>query len=1279
MGPRALVAVGFVALLLLSSVAAAQSPSEGSAGVAGADSPHPPVSTADAPVGGSGVTIAPAYSAVPGTRVLGPANGTAPMDVAVGLAPRDPTGLASYPTLLYMPGSSEYGHFLSPSALASRYGASPTAVAAAVGYFRSFGLAATASPDDLTVEVEGPTASVGSAFGTTFDAYATASGRSFVSHPTSAELPAIAPWTGALGLGNVSPIVPAVASVDASRPLAGPAAACAGTESALIPCQVWGAYDLADDLANHTDGTGLTVAVVDTYDSAEPQTELVSDLAAFDEQFSLPTPLVRYLYPVPTSTDLNTTGSSGWGLEEALDLEWAHATAPGATIDMTFSPNPSVGLYEAIDDLVANDLANVISLSWGEPDVGVFNAYDTPCATACNASTDGSYAILSPVLEFAAAEGISVFAATGDCGAADGTSGVATNFPASDPYVTGVGGTDLTASAGGKYDTESGWTGNATGATSPGCRNQGGSGGGYSPFPRPYWQNGTGLSHGTTRADPDVSAIAAPGVQIVQNGFDLGVEGTSVATPIWAGIAAIADQLHGGDLGFLNPQLYAILRSSAEYATDFHDITSGSNGYSAGAGWDPVTGIGTPVGGALIAALARTSSEPSNITVTLNATQVSGDAPLRVSFFENATGGSGEYPVAGVDFGDGTAGATTDGEVSHEYVTPGVYAAQAYVFDSSGNASDSIPVAIVVGSGSTLSVSLVVSDRTPATGASVALTVRAMGGIAPYAYDLSFGDGTFVNGSVAAEVNHTYAVAGGYCAVAIVSDAASPPDGGESVPVGISVGGVPAPACSVDRGSLGVSPAPGTLVRDAPADFPLPFQVTGGIGVFSEQFASSDPYIAACQCTIFRSPGTYPLTLFVNGTDGERASGATSVTVAPALRATFTTGPLAGPAPLTVDLGATVSGGYGTNRTTWDFGDGGSTSGTTAQATYSIPGTYWLVGHVVDDGDGNASEAFLVDVTSTSGPAISATIEPAVDIASGTTVRFSASASGGVGPTTFDWTLGDGATALSSSVARTYDAPPSISGSSLLTGSVGADAPTSGWTTNVGFSLGPFFAVESDGFLPAADALVLNDSLGPLYGVPPFVAEGNATAAGPGLVSINWSSGAGENTSGASVQLSYPVAGSFTATVEATDSFGDVAWDAHGVASGFQPIGIEAGPSVAAGPAPLVVTFSALATGPEAPFAYGWQFGDGGSASVGNVTHTYLSPGTFVAELTVRASDGHVVDANYTIVVAPPSTPAPGWVPFGATLAELALAGGVAAAAVVLAVVLVRRRRPPTP
>ena len=393
--------------------------------------------------------------------------------------------------------------------------------------------------------VSGTAAGTGAAFGTSFDVYQ-GSGRTFFSRPTPARLPGGIPWDGVLGLGNESLIRPL--ATQASRPVAlspSPSASCASS-SWITPCLAHSAYNLTSLLSVGLNGTGERVGIIDTYDAAEPQTQLGSDFSSFAQTFALPHGNVSFVYPVPNSGDLNQT-YTGWGVEEALDLEWTRAMAPGASIDMTLAPNTNVGLYESVDWLVAHDAVNVITMSWGENDVGIFNSFAGACQSACNASSDGSYETLHPVLEAAAAEGMSVFAASGDCGAADGTDGVSTNYPASDPYVTGVGATDLTLTAGG-FGGESAWSGNSSGSFSPGCENQGGSGGGYSPFRARTWQSAPGVPvTPDLRGVPDVAMLGGgPGAEIVSGGSLTAEGGTSLSSPMWAGIAADADSYARG-------------------------------------------------------------------------------------------------------------------------------------------------------------------------------------------------------------------------------------------------------------------------------------------------------------------------------------------------------------------------------------------------------------------------------------------------------------------------------------------------------------------------------------------------------------------------------------------------------------------------------------------------------------------------------------------------------------------------------------------------------------
>ena len=1230
------------------------------------------------------ITVAPSFVPPAGSHVLGAADPGASTTVAVGLSVRDPQGLGAVLAAEYTPGTPLYHGFLSPTSLASRFGPSADTVHAAEQYFAGFGLSVTSEPNGLLLLVHGPRAAVASAFGTTFDEYEDASGNLLISHPTPATLPAGIPWAGALGFGNVTPIVPASREGSTERPVAGPAAGCANGPGGLSPCQIQTAYGFSSLIANGTNGLGERIGIVDAYSGDEPQTQLAADFATFTGEFSLPGGGVQYLYPVPTPQNLNLTSvNPDWGLEEALDLEWARAAAPGASLSMTFSPDATVGLYTAIDSLVATASVNVLSLSWGEPDVGVFNSFSTPCSSGCNATTDGSYALLGPVLEFAAAEGISVFAASGDCGAADGTGGQSTNFPASDPYVTGVGGTVLSVGPNGNYTAETGWSGNATGSVAPGCVNQGGSGGGFAPTSRPWWQVGAGLpSVPSERGVPDVALDAGASVSTVVGGRSTGVVGTSVATPIWAGLAAVADQHAGAALGFLDPALYRIAQG-ANYSRDFHDILSGNNGYSAGPGWDPVTGLGSPVAASLVGDLAAvpisTAGAPS---VYLHATPRFGAVPLTVSFEVTAAGGSGSYPLEGVYFGEGNA-SLANGVVSHQFSKPGVYSAVGWVVDSHGNTSASLPVAIVAGGGAALSVGLTVSNPVPPVGTSVTFTASATGGTPPYTYGFTFGDGTALANATSAAVSHAYEAAGGFCAEVVVADSAATPDGGASGRVAVSVGGAPAPDCGNASTPLSLTPVATGRVRDAPAEFPHLFQVSGGATpppglVDSVQYESNDSYLAACECALIRNPGSYTIEAWANDTVNGEATAVTNVTVAPGLQGAFAVSRSSGPAPLYDVFFASTRGGYeaDANRTVWTFGNGDGAVGHTVNTTYDQPGEYLAVGHVEDAGHGNASEAFLIDVlppVPVPVTGIVGSISPAIDVLSASTVEFTASIVGATGgiPLTVGWNLGLGNSAFGPGANQSYFGPFPSPLPNTLSGSISALLPNTVSVDEVPFSLPTFFAEEAGGFMPRASALGLSSHVSPTFGFTPLTVAAVATVLGPVPASTSWDFGDGVILSSNPVLHVYYGAGDYTVQAIAQDAFYDRVVDSYQlVANG--PLQIFGGPSPSGGVPPVTVTFSALGiggTGP--PYTYHWTLENGTTATGTTVTATYRSLGEYWATVNVSDSSGTTVNRTFTVDIHPPTA---------LTGPEiLSIAGGIGAAIVVVDRGGWLRRRPGRP
>jgi subtilase family serine protease len=397
------------------------------------------------------------------------------------------------------------------------------------------------------------------------------------------------------------------------------------------PYQIRRAYQVDSQIAAGYDGTGYTIVIIDAFQNPN----LVSQVAAYNAFYGLPSTNLTQIAPdgltpfVPGDPNM-----TGWAEEISLDVEWAHNIAPGAKIVLVLAKsNQDADIQSALNYAVTNNLGDVISMSFGENE----SCTDPSILSAEHDS-----------FEAATQNGVTLFASSGDQGAAqmtcDGTSWVrAVSSPASDPLVTAVGGTELHAAgycltalgcdpstnpSPGTYQGEITWNeGPPFGdfqALLPPPSGSASDGGGFSVlYPEPPYQQGTGgLRGGKQRAVPDVAYNAAiyhgvltylniPGVPA---GFYL-FGGTSCGSPQWAGITAIADQKAGKRLGFLNTALYHIGTVNQAYPASFNDVTRGVNsvveydvknnpitvaGFSAGAGWDPTTGTGTPIDPGLV-------------------------------------------------------------------------------------------------------------------------------------------------------------------------------------------------------------------------------------------------------------------------------------------------------------------------------------------------------------------------------------------------------------------------------------------------------------------------------------------------------------------------------------------------------------------------------------------------------------------------------------------------------------------------------------------------------
>jgi hypothetical protein len=356
------------------------------------------------------------------------------------------------------------------------------------------------------------------------------------------------------------------------------------------------------------DGTGQTIAIVE--EGSDPTVE--ADLHTFDQLFGIPDPPS---FQEVNQNGVNTPDAATVG-ETSLDVEWAHATAPGASIvvyDAAYYPNaPTTSLLDLFTSMHLASLlpgVSVVTLSYGIPEADLAGIGPSEQQLDSNFATPG----------------VTFLASSGDFGIFSGDQGqVDVEYPAASPNVVAVGGTSVTFDTAGDYpgtgtSGEVGWGEGANSAT------VGGSGGGLSangtPEPEPSWQTGVvspSVDRSGTRAVPDValdagsiqpydvftSTLTGSSVSPAAAGW-LGDAGTSASAPIWAGLIAIANQgraLQGGTpltgASQTLPALYSLP------AADFHDITSGGNGDFAGPGYDLVTGLGTPLANRVVPDLA---------------------------------------------------------------------------------------------------------------------------------------------------------------------------------------------------------------------------------------------------------------------------------------------------------------------------------------------------------------------------------------------------------------------------------------------------------------------------------------------------------------------------------------------------------------------------------------------------------------------------------------------------------------------------------------------------
>jgi hypothetical protein len=518
--------------------------------------------------------------------------GTNQLRLAIGLSLRDPDGLNDFLGQLYDPASTNYQHYLNPEEFADRFGPTIADYLAVKTFAQTNHLTITAVHGNrLLLDVAGSAADIQRAFNLHLLSYHhPTESRDFYAPDADPSVAQDLPVADVSGLDNY-----ALPHPHFKRSQAAGQAQANGTGSGDS-----GEYIGNDFRAAYVPGTSLTgagqIVGLVQFDGF-----YASDISAYAASAGLSVvPLQTVLLDGFDGTP--TTGPDSGNVEVSLDIEMAMSMAPGLSSIVVFEAGSSGIPNDVLNTMVASNQVRQLSCSWGW-EGGPTNTTDA-------------------IFKEMAAQGQSFFTASGDGDAyttgASSVNGVDNpslgDTPSSNPYITVVGGTTLTTTGpGGAWASETVWNWGLDDGSYVGS-----SGGISSYYTIPSWQTGVSMSANggstTYRNLPDV-ALTADNVYVAYgDGTSESIGGTSCATPLWAGLAALINEqaVSAGKatIGFLNPALYALAKSSA-YAATFHDITNGNNVSSdsptefyATNGFDLCTGWGTPAGQALINALS---------------------------------------------------------------------------------------------------------------------------------------------------------------------------------------------------------------------------------------------------------------------------------------------------------------------------------------------------------------------------------------------------------------------------------------------------------------------------------------------------------------------------------------------------------------------------------------------------------------------------------------------------------------------------------------------------
>ena len=714
--------------------------------------------------------------------------------------------------------------------------------------------------------------------------------------------------------------------------------------------------------------------------------------------------------------------------------------------------------------------------------------------------------------------------------------------------------------------------------------------GGTSPYSY-NWNFGDGTSATSQSPSHTYTAAGAYGATLAVTDAT-GAMATSNALPITVSPALSVSDSAGTSNGDapLTVNFTSALNGGLapySYAWSFGDggsstIQSPSHTYTTAGTYNANLTV-TDANGATARARALSISVNALLAATSNASPLAGDAPITVAFTGSGTGGTSPYNYSWA-FGDGAS--STAQNPSHSYVSAGSYSASLTVTDAAGHTASASSLLITVNS--LLSATAIASPTFGVAPLAVNFTGTPTGGLAPYSYAWTFGDGS---ASSSQSPSHTYAVAGSYTASLMVTDAHGSKAIATAGPITIS-----GPLAA----SAGVAPAAG----DAPLGVSLSGSAAGGTSPYTYSWAFGDASTSTSQnpSHTYTTAGTYSAMLTVTDAVGGTATATATIVVSPSLSATGSASPSNGDAPLTVTFTGSSSGGKSPFVYAWDFGDGTHSSSQSPNHTYSAGGTYTAT-LMVTDANSTKANATALTIIVQPGLTVSAAGSPSSGDAP-LAVAFLSNPLGGTQPYTYAWTFGDSTTSTLPNPSHTYTAAGAYAAGLRITDSAGHSAAV---TFTV--SVNPALVASASASTTSGDASVAIGFTG-------------AASGGAAPYTYAWTFGDGTSSGSQNPSHAFGAPGTFGVSLIVTDNTGRTA-SANTLSIAVSPsLTAAASASLTLGTVPLKLNFTSTPNGGLGPYAYAWTFGDGAAASIQNPSHLYTTAGTYTARVTITDANG---------------------------------------------------------